>query len=289
MKNMRRILGVIAMVAVIGLVAGCLTEADPEDQVIISFTEFPTKANAFFIRLVLTDELTTNEKILATGGDTAARIRNNTGTNAMLINDGGDAGKAFGKAGSYYVHMYIYETAAITGDVVYYGHTKSKLPIGKGQNTFPLSADARIGLYDEIEELFALVEAPDENFFGIYTGAGYGDGVIETINFTDVATFRISDSSGTGGQQNYLAFTIQKWDSAEVPAEYRTAYPIGYKFTGIITGGFQINNNTTGSFIYGSQTAPNFSQTDIDNKTPCHMYIVTTTSSSGVLRVYSKS
>jgi len=289
MKNMRRILGVIATVAVIGLVAGCLTEADPEDQVIISFTGFPSKANNnYFVRMYLSEEKVSNVKILANGGEKAERIRSNTGTNAMLIVDGSDKGKAFGKAGSYYVNLSIFSGSDdITGTPVFSDWTTNKLAIGKGRNSFEL-LDIQVG-FGDVVDYFDFVDAPDDDFFGTYTGAGFGTAT-ETISFTN-ETFRISDNSGDGGKENFLAFTIQKWDNAEVPAEFKTAYPIGYKFTGIITDGFQINNTSTAGFIYGDQTAPGFTQSDITNKTLCHMYIYTNGTGSSftfVRSVFSK-
>jgi len=60
-------------------------------------------------------------------------------------------------------------------------------------------------------------------------------GITETIQFGG-NTFNISDDSKTGTTPNndFLNFTITKWEDTEVPADKATAYPNGYKFTGKI-------------------------------------------------------
>jgi len=109
---------------------------------------------------------------------------------------------------------------------------------------------------------------PADDFFGIYTAAR--SSYIETVDFKE-NSFYISDNEKDPNPRDYLSFAIQKWEEADVPSTYsgnNYNYTGGYKFTGIITAGKPVENNS----IYGSETASGFSQSDI-NTTQCRMYI----------------
>jgi len=114
---------------------------------------------------------------------------------------------------------------------------------------------------------------PDDGFFGTYE-AQYNS-LIETIVF-EKDKFTISDDSKTNGVLNgdFLEFAIEYFDEiTNIPDDFKTDYPKGFVFKGKITDAKPIAADTaTNKNIYGNQTGPNLSQSDI-NKTYLKMFI----------------
>jgi len=110
-------------------------------------------------------------------------------------------------------------------------------------------------------------------YFGKYSGkytSGTGSSaktLTETIEITET-TLNIYDDENTGSKQDFLNFSITNWETAATPDSYKDDYPYAFKITGKITDAKPIDAST----LYGSSTAPGFTQTD-KNTTECWMYI----------------
>jgi len=252
MKNLVKVFGIIAVIAVIGLAVSC--EADPEDQIIVTITEIPAGFEGKWatVSLVKTDGKTP----VAAAYPEKIKGGNASGCG---MNDISDMTKIFDKDDNYFILLIIHDSESDIENSLYEGVTKSYKTLVKGDNPFPAS-DFRPDIGD-------FVAAPPPDFFGTYTAVGYVSTITETIEFQST-TFEISDATTATGAAtgDYLKFEIEKWDAAEVPADYST-YTTAYKFTGKITDG-----KPKDTFVYGTQTAPGFTETDF-NSTSCHMYI----------------
>lgn len=262
MKNLLKVVGIIAVLAIIGVVS---CEVNPDDQTTITITNIPGGANNMYATMWISDskDLQGNNKEAY-----AAAIRKISGGSVTceMLNT---KGEAFGKNDNYYIMIKI-STDSSGNTVKYTGNSTSKKNVKKGA----VSYDANI-FEPIIDDVFGEAQGePPRDFFGTYTGTGYQQGVVETVIFAR-DSFRISDNSNT--PVDYLDFTITSWDdTVTVPVAYRTNYDTAYKFTGKITGAKPIETNA----LYGSQTAPGFTQADI-NTTVCHMYIYCKDDSNG--------
>jgi len=256
MKNLVKVFGIIAVIAVIGLAVSC--EAAPEDQILVTFTGIPDAFNGKYA----TVSLVKDNAIVAIGYP--KKINGGTVNDAEMLvaEEGSKQGTIFDKDGNYHVSLVVSDDEEVEA-IRYSGITTSPKALVKGSNTFGVDT-----LRPDITK--AAGGTPAEDFFGTYTGTGYKTGVIETIVFTETS-FKISDDENT--PNDYLDFTITKWDNATVPDSYKDTYTIAYKFTGKITAGKPVTNSGDKISIYGTATAPGFSQSDIDNGTVCHMYI----------------
>jgi len=285
MKNIGKIVGIIAILAVIGFMAGCQLEVDPDDQVSITVNSLPNGANGLFTLMYLSSNGVDYDIAITSA---LRGIFNGSTTNNMKYPPGHkNEGKAFGEEGNYYVILAVYdsETPSSASTPKYTGRTTDKVKITKGGNivaaskftptisdsTFPTTPTPPVG-------------KPPSAFYGTYTGNGAKAGTTETIELTET-TFKISDDEKAPPNSDFLTFVILDWADAAVPSTY-SEYTKGYKFTGYIGDG---RPNET--YIYGTQTAPSFNQSDITNKTRCHMYIYTKgegTSFTFIRTVFSK-
>jgi len=268
MKNIIKIVGIIAILAVIGFMTGCQTEteASPADQVIISISGLPDGLNGKCININLWKETSDSDPV-ATSFQPLTKVVNGRVSSNMVW--WGKNDKAFGDEGSYIVALGVYEDeygATKTNNQTYRAGSPKKTII-KGTNPLTVG-DFSPSLEDDFPTISTPPEGtPDAEFWGTYTSPAYTSPYIETVVFSETS-FRVSDNENT--PEDFLAFTITKWESFSVPTEYEDIAMKGYKFTGFITAGQPVNTN-----IYGSQTAPGFTQADITNKTTCHMYIFT--------------
>jgi len=270
MKNITKFLGIIAAVAMIGLVTGC-GEPDADDRIEITINGLDSTANGYFAMLSLWQR----------EADTASVARSSA---LKVISDGAvtgamvQSGKNFDKEGNYFIRLEVYnsETSENLASRVYDGMSTENQKIIKGTNQFGKS----IFRPTITAASFPEKGTPAGSNFGTYTGTGVTDQITETI-VLQKDTFRISDNStnNAGAPTNdFLNFSITKWEeikAADIPAAAVSGgYTGGYKFTGKITGGQPINaaSGNNPSNIYGGQTAPNFVQADINN-TEAWMYI----------------
>jgi len=90
----------------------------------------------------------------------------------------------------------------------------------------------------------------------------------ETIKI-ESGKLRISDNAkGTGSLEDYLEFSITKWETFTTPDKYKSSYPIGLKITGKITEAKPLDTTQ----LYGPSTASGFTLAD-KGTTECWMYI----------------
>jgi hypothetical protein len=257
MKNLMKVVGIIAMAAVIGLVFSCDQEVDPDDQVVITINEIPAEYDGRHAMVALLEDNTNSDAITALSYSKTIRNGQVTGLEMMDTD-----GKAFGKEATYYVCLMITTQKNGEGIKLYVGITGSKKKVVKGNITYGAVKDT---FREDIEENVPPI--PALSFLGTYT-ASSGTNITETILFSDEKSFRISDNSKTAGQdQDFLTFTIDEWAKASVPSTYTATYKTGYKFSGKITGG--------SGYIPSDNTAPGFQTSDV-NSTKCHMYIYCT-------------
>jgi len=121
---------------------------------------------------------------------------------------------------------------------------------------------------------------------GIYKGTYRGNDSKDYIETVELSSkrFYIYDNFAEGDKLEFLDFTITKWDDAQPPSGYQTSYLYGYKLTGKITGANPKNTNN----LYGSNGAPNFSDTDINN-TECWIYIYIDKDGKFIRSLFSKA
>jgi hypothetical protein len=267
MKKMGKFVGIIAVLLIIGGMVSCDMEAKPEDQIQITFTGLPAKAdnNFAFIGLLpaLPASATEEPNIVAI----SSALKKITGGNATgYMEFANEKGKAFGKNDNYYIAIQIYSNEAGTGEPIYSGWTSEKQKVDKGPNTYAANK-----LIPDIEDYFY---EPPSTFFGTYTGTGATDTTVETIVF-NATTFRISDNSAITNP--YLNFTIQDFEEVAVNSSY-AEYTTAFKFTGKITDASPSSGSN--SYIGSTKTAPGTTASDI-NTTVFHMYIYAKGSGSG--------
>jgi hypothetical protein len=253
MKNICKFLGIIAAVAVIGLVTGC-GEPDAADRIDISISGLPTTANGFFaqIQIYTTAEYNKGKQnaVNSAISSALAPIAANTAKGEMV-----HSGKNFDDEGSYYVRLTVYETR-VTAEVtpLYDGWTRANQGLIKGNN--PLAID----LFDPPISEARFPEPPPATNYGTYTGTGYSATVTEKIVLQQTS-FVVSDNSKPAGETpDSLTLRIDNWEiipAASLPPEATSGgYTGGYKFTGKLTA-------TTSGYIPSTQTAPNFVADDV--------------------------
>jgi len=270
MKNIKRVLGIIAILAVVGVMVGCATEADPDDQIGITVTDIPAGANGFYTAMYLSNDNKGEDVVAITSA--IRGIVNGRSTNRMVYPEGAKKTGAFDVEGNYYVALVIFEGETTNSTSLYAGITTDKVKITKGGNEVA-SSEFRplisgVTWPEKTTEPEEPEPQPPPEFWGTYTATAYDTRYIETVVFTE-NSFRVSDNENPT-DNDYLAFTIEKWEAVAVPTAYLPFAMKGYKFTGYITAGQPVDTN-----IYGGGTAPGFTQADITNQTECHMYIFT--------------
>jgi hypothetical protein len=266
-----KVFGIIAMIAVIGLVFSCGggDEASPDDQIKVTVDNLPDVANDKYAVLALLSGTVTDPKVAAQAL-TTRKIVGNKVTSAMFYPEGHkDAGKAFAEKGNYRVLLVIYPDEFMVQEEMYTGRTTTADPAEKGATVKCGGDEFSPNLGDALAAYTPPAEPP-KTFFGIYTGQGITAKITETINFTKTS-FDIEDDEFPD-DKDFLKFTITEWNTAEVPTKYAKDYNVAYKFTGKITDA-KPKNTTGAGYLYGSKTAPGFKQEDIDNETSCHMFI----------------
>lgn len=304
MKNIFKMLGIIAVLAMIVTVVGCAT--DPEDQVTITVQGIPSGANNQYAYYVLFNSKSGGVKILAQS-DSSSLISNKTSTTYMLDAKGG----LFGTPGTYHVGIYISKNTITTTedlDEALFFYTPSPVGIIKGPNIFDTSR-FKTAASLTMEEIFGDEDVSEDAInLAVGTFKFISNNNTEIIIIAD-NSFKISDSSGS------LEFNITDWEYAATPGKYIDDYPNALKFKGAITKANPDSgpNSYIGSF---SQTGRGITPDDIKangSGTVCWMYlyisddgkfvrtpftktgaakenkdVVLTTSTSGVPRVYVK-
>jgi len=132
-------------------------------------------------------------------------------------------------------------------------------------------------------------------YFGTYTGTYYN--TTDSKDRTEVillnnTQFYITDTNtnptpeSEGMNDDFLNFTITAWELATTPASnnLNTTYPIALK----ISGKIKAANPTDSDNIYGTATASGFVQSDIDNATPCWMYLYISNDGKFIRSAFSK-
>jgi len=274
MKNKIKMLGIIAIIAIIGLAVGC-GPADPEDQIQIEITDFPSGANNYYAYILIGD---TTAGTTSAQADSSSKIEGGK-VNCLMIDEKG----AFGKKGNYNIAIYIDKDSttvmqASSGQAEFFFYTPSKVAVEKGANSFPASSlkslDGKV-----VSDFFSNDSSPAKSNYGTYSVTYKNDSgvnITETVTL-DVDKFNISDSTGgkTPGaaDADKLNFKIESWD--ELTTGIPTGYTGGYKFTGRILSQQGYIPST-----YTAPTSSGFSTTNLasDVKTDgtgtvCWMYI----------------
>jgi len=265
MKNLIKVLGIIAMFAVIGL-GSC--EVDPEDQVQITITGIPAAADGLYAFFALSSS-TSLDKLDALS-DSNNKIASGKLTTLMVD----DKNKAFGKEGSYYIIIFIHDNVITSSNLNITKYTFmnfSKKPITKGPNSFAAidfkTPDQSATMADAFKTADEIAKEKVATFLGNYSvkywnmAADASDTtgrkeLTEKINLTTDTRFYIEDdSAGTGANKDYLEFTITKWNESTTPDAYKAAYPNAFKFEGkIVTQkGFCGNDSQTGKGISATE------------------------------------
>jgi len=291
MKTLKKVLGIIAMIAIIGMFFSC-GEASEEDQTRITITDIPEQLNGLYAQVAVAKAIDGKELVsagfyreIADGGVTGAQRDDKE---AVVTKEG-------------YV-VIIISTDTSNGEDVFVGVTEGLVTLGKGEYT--VSADKFL---DKNQKGIAAAAAnykgaPSASAFGTYTcytNLATAPTAVqsESINFSKTS-FEIFDSTG-----DTFTFTIEKWENAATPSDITgltslaTDYPKGYKFTGKITsakeGGTVISKDDTTSsgskgYFGSNQTAPGIYPKDMKDGTTIWMYLYAK-ETSGVITEFVRS
>jgi len=296
MKNLIKVLGIIAMFAVIGLVS---CEVDEEDQIGITVTGLPATVNGkyAYIRLFKSD---------GTGDPLAypsksEQISGSKVTASMVD----EKSKNFGKEGNYVISLWIND-APVTNDnkgsALRFTTGAGGKSLAKGENVRAATDFAQEVTGKSIADVFpppkTAEETAEDEFNAKYLGSykttyklNTGSALVdqdEYIDFASSKSFKIYEKkNGAKDPDNYLDFVITKWHpvaAASVPSGYTE----GFKFDGYIENGAPKNEGTPPN-IYGSKTAPGFNQADITAKTDAWMFIYFKADKTFVRTAFSKA
>jgi len=299
MKSMMKMVGIIAVLALIGLVSGCEQEVDPEDQTLITVTEIPLGFEGMYASVTISDKLVTDPsyKIIATsyirkivGGAVTCDMKDEKGK-AAIVEQG-------------YVIIGIAKTQT-DKEYVYAGSSTSPVALGKSAQTKKTAELLLVpDINDASKEFENLEAAPSEANFGTYIALKNNStaGVTETIVFTKT-TFDIFESTG-----DTFTFNIEKWENAttpDTPSGTAATYPKAYKFTGKITsakkGGTDSDSNVTSTpisstdtstgalgYFLSSNTAPEIKPSDMNN-TEVWMYLYCKEDNKGNITEFVRS
>jgi hypothetical protein len=281
MRNLIKMLGIIAILAIIGLTFSC--ELDPEDQLMVTITGIPTAYNGKYASVGLAKSNNVNDLVAI------ARPKSISGGQVSNLEMLDDDGTLFVKDGNYYVVLLINASQDLTGEDLYSGISGVKA-LKKGSNSF--TADL---FYPELKEPSTPdPDKPSANNFGTYTtsvsysAGGTSKNFTETIVLSENSFYIKDNTNGDSATPDDLTFKITSWEEATPPATIATTYPKAYKFSGKITGAFNDTSNadfTRGDYLPSSKTAPStgeflvgtaFAEADAkaDESGPtCYMYI----------------
>jgi len=274
MRNLVKVLGIIAMLAVVGLFVSC--DVAPEDQTLITIAGLPDSYNDNYAIVAVVEDL--NEMKILGQSKLPKLIRSGQAKEIPLYDEKGEA--VIVKQG--FVILGI-STDDKSENLVYSGTTDRAQSLGKGGYT--IDADSFYPPIPTAPVTPGTPEKPATNDFGTYT-TQYQSGspaktITETIELTE-GQFLIYDNDvgTTESTRDYIKFTITGWESTTVPtgAAYAT-YTGAYKFTGKIIGakGYIPANDQ-------SKTAPGFVAADVkaDASGPeCYMSIYFKTEANG--------
>jgi len=296
MKNISKMLGIIAVLAIIGVFVGC-GEAKPEDQYEITITDFPSNANGQYGFLILTDD-----KGVDIGFSSAGKAISG-GSLTTTIND--KDGKAFGKNDDLWIRIGIGKdgtAAGVDADTPnkytttkkgsFYGDQKEALK--KGANSVKLgrfSPDPKVVFGDAGDVVDVIYKGTYKVTYKLNMGGTTG--LVDTDEYVDLAegSFNIYEKkNGVKDTDNFLDFTIGSDGWVGIPVPAGTNYVNAFKFTGYISAGKPVNAATAQrpKNIYGSKTAPGFDQSDITSKTPAWMYLYFNADGTFVRTVFNK-
>jgi len=272
MKNVVKMLGIIAMLAIVGFAVSCSTDA--EDQTIITITGFTSKADNVYGYIILSKEKAVSADSQVAFGQ-AKQISGGTLTNEM--ND--DSGGIYGDDKDLFIYLGIGNSAAAAEDNARKDPlfiSDSKKAVKKGDNSFPtsiFSPDPKdyFGAEDD-------AKARIGNYSCNYKSSG-GEDRIESVDMT-LTSFKIYDSTDT------LEFNISEgWLYSAVPS---SDYSVGFKFTGVIKSAkYYAASGSDPEALYGTKTAPNFNSNDL-NKTEAWMYLYFKSDGTFVRTAFSK-
>jgi hypothetical protein len=272
MRNLIKMLGIIAILAIIGLTFSC--EVAPEDQVTITITSIPDGFNGKYAAVALLTDNTDENSIVAFSYYFLP-IASGRVTAEMFDTDR----KAFGKDGSYYVFILINDDEdGETEPDAYKGISRAKQGVVKGGNSFAATifTPTMTGPTVPVDP-----DKPPVNNFGTYTATYAFNATVnvtETITLTEDSFYIKDNANGAGATPDDLTFSIESWETADVPTSV-TGYTGAYKFSGKITAAHNDTANASstdavkrGDYIPSTYTAPNFTRADINSAT-CYMYI----------------
>jgi len=300
MKSMMKMVGIIAVLALIGLVSGCQTEVDPDDQTVITVTNIPDNFNGLFatVGVRYTDkkgeQLAISVPRLISGGQVTNCSMIDSDMNLLIVDEG-------------QVVIIITKDEELT-DKVYQGVTAGNVKLGKSAQTVnaadafsPSIVAAGTKYTEDTKKEEALGGAPSEKAFGIYIcnnnlPTSPEEIQIESIYFSKT-TFEIFDST-----LDTFTFTIDKWEEADVYTASITGmenYKRGYKFTGKITAAknagvkiestdTDLSGNSTNGYFNSSNTAPGINPSDM-NKNEVSMYLYVKEDTDGNISEFVRS
>lgn len=261
MKNVVKMLGIIALVAIIGLAVGC--SVDPDEQTLITITDLPDGYDGSYAYLgVYENDPQTNgdaAKLLATGRPKI--IQAGVVDKIPLIDDKGEMAKV--KQG--YILLVVNKLIDMSGDDIYSGVTDKAWPLGEGEVSFKAN---------QFTPPMPPRKVPVSNNFGTYTVklSDADDANIETVVLSEGELYIKDDTNGAGKTPDDLKFKIITWEEVTPPSAVVGTFPKGYKFSGKIISAYDDGSD----YIPSTYTAPGTTMADVkaDESGPTfYMYI----------------
>jgi len=252
MKNLVKVLGIIAVCAVIGLAVSC--SVDPDEQTRITITDIPEGYEGKYAAVMVVESLavTSANDVKYLGAAKVGKVIRGGVAEAIPLFELDMKNEAFGDAAKVkkgYILLFITEDENyLESDDLYSGKTIGEEALGEG------TIEKKASIFTP--DITKNAPKPKANDYGTYSTTykySTDKNVTETIELSE-KKFKVYDDYAGTTDPDYLEFQIDKWDSADVPEGY-TDYTGAYKFTGKIL--------KQKGYVPSTYTAPGIAATDV--------------------------
>jgi len=293
MKNLVKVLGIIAVIAVIGLGVGC--SVDPDEQTRITITDLPEGFEGKYAAVIVTKEdPRVTEDYTVLGAAKTGKVIKSGVAEAIPLFEIDKKAETFGEAAKVkvgYVILMINENENyLKAEDLYTGISDSAITLGEG--TFEIKSGRFTPDINKYVTPPTAVEDVKDEYEGTYKTT-YKLGVNDQDEYVELSTtaFNIYEKTAAGAKDpaNFLDFVISKWefvDNDKLPAGYAK----GFKFTGKINDGKPVTAaaGANPASIYGGKTAPGFVAGDIKTTEAC-MFLLFKTNGTFARTVFVKA
>jgi len=296
MKNVIRVLGIIAILAIIGLAVSC--SVDPDEQTRITITDIPAGYEGKYAAVIVVESVSVAAAdVKYLGAAKVGKPIKGGVAEAIPLFEVDMKNETFGEAAKVkqgYVLLFITEDENYTTseDDLYQGTSDSAVSLGEGT----IEIKASRFQPDITKNAPTAAEEVKDEYEGTYK-CTYKLGENDQDEYVDLSTtaFNIYEktTAGTKDANNFLDFKITKWEFVE-DSKLLSGYVKGFKFTGTIDDGKPVTTeaestaNPKVASIYGVKTAPGFVASDLKTTSAC-MFLLFKADGTFVRTVFVKA